>query len=204
MKPRPISAVALDLGNVVFEIEIETHLRSLGITEKWETLSHWKAHWDFETGKLSTPQFYQAIREKFSLDRSDQEIEAAWLKIIVDFLPGIPELLRDIREKVTLVALTNTNPPHVNHFKKMPEFKSFHKIFASNEVGHRKPDREIFESVARELKLPPSEILFFDDLPENVDSAKGVGFQAIHCYRSAELIRKSLEEFGVFNREHRN
>jgi HAD superfamily hydrolase (TIGR01509 family) len=195
-----IKVVALDLGNVVLEIDIETHLRSIGITEEWKTLSHWKAHWDFETGKMATNDFYQAVRERFSLRQNDQEIESAWLKIIVGFLPGIPELLKDIRTHVKLVALTNTNPPHVELFKKMPEFQSFHKIFASNEVGHRKPDREIFEAVAREMKVQPGEILFFDDLPENIEAAKTAGLNAVHCYRSTELIREKLREFGVLSK----
>ena len=193
----PISVVALDLGNVVLEIDIETHLRSIGVMEEWKTLSHWKAHWDFETGKISTPEFCQAIREKFSLKHSDQEIESAWLKIIVGFLPGIPALLEEIHPRAKLVAVTNTNPPHVKLFKQMPEFQSFYKLFASNEVGFRKPEREIFETVAREMNVPPSEVLFFDDLPENIEAAKKVGFHAVHCYRSSELIRKTLEDYGV-------
>lgn len=203
MTRQMIKVVALDLGNVVLEIDIEKNLRSIGITEEWKTLSHWKAHWDFETGKMPTEEFYQAIREKFSLKQTDQEIESAWLNIIVGFLPGIPELLKEIHSHVKLVALTNTNPPHVALFHKMPEFQNFHKIFASNEMGHRKPDREIFEAVARDMKVAPNEILFFDDLPENIEAAKAFGLNAIHCYRSAKLIREKLVDFGVLSRESR-
>ncbi len=193
-----IKVVALDLGNVVLDIDIETHLRALGIKEEWSSLSQWKAHWDFETGKLSTAAFYQAVRDRFSLTLKDQEIERGWLAIIRGFLPGIPELLAELNPRVQLVAVTNTNAPHMNLFCQMKEFEAFHHIYASNEVGFRKPDRQIYQTVINGTKVKANEIAFFDDLHENIAAAQALGIQAFHCYRSADRIRSTLTELEVF------
>jgi len=194
---KPIKVIALDIGNVVLDIDIETHLQNLGIREPWSLLSQWPAHWDFETGKLDSAGFYQAVRERFSLSLTDNEIEFQWNKIIRGFLPGMSELLRQLSKKAKVVAITNTNPPHVSLFRQMKEFENFHYIFASHEVGHRKPGREIFEFVVQNLKVAPQEIAFFDDLKENVEAANQVGLQAFHCYRAPDLIRKTLLNLGL-------
>ena len=49
--------------------------------------------------------------------------------------------------------------------------------FASHLCGLCKPDAAIFEHVERTTGVPPSQILFFDDLAENVDAAKSRGWR---------------------------
>ncbi len=192
-----IKVVALDLGFVVLEIEIENQLKTLGIHEPWTSLSKWQAHWDFETGKKTDAQFYEDIRQRFNLKLADHEIAKGWLGIIKGFIPGIPELLSELHGKVKLVAITNTNSPHLKHFGQWPEFKCFDKIYASHEVGFRKPNREIYEHVVADLKVSADEIAFFDDLADNIATAKEVGFQAYRVYRSAEFIRETLRHHKV-------
>ncbi|MFC4638909.1 HAD family hydrolase [Deinococcus hohokamensis] len=53
--------------------------------------------------------------------------------------------------------------------------------FASCEVGHRKPSPEYYAEVTRRLHLPPEQIVFWDDAPENVTAARDFGWQA-HLY----------------------
>jgi putative hydrolase of the HAD superfamily len=43
-----------------------------------------------------------------------------------------------------------------------------------------KPHPESFEKVIREAELSPCSTLFVDDMPENVNSAKKMGFQTLH------------------------
>ncbi|AWN22043.1 hypothetical protein DKM44_01320 [Deinococcus irradiatisoli] len=50
--------------------------------------------------------------------------------------------------------------------------------FSSASVGVRKPDPVYFGEVARRLKLPPRQIVFWDDAPANVNAAAEAGWQA--------------------------
>jgi putative hydrolase of the HAD superfamily len=49
----------------------------------------------------------------------------------------------------------------------------------SHEEGVRKPDPRIFALASERLGIPPSEIVFLDDVPHNVNAARAGGFQAV-------------------------
>ena len=49
----------------------------------------------------------------------------------------------------------------------------------SEEAGVSKPDPRIFAIAAERLGVAPAEIVFLDDLPENVDAARAFGLQAV-------------------------
>jgi FMN phosphatase YigB (HAD superfamily) len=48
----------------------------------------------------------------------------------------------------------------------------------SHELGAEKPDLESYQLVAARAGLPPESLLFFDDLPANVEGARRAGWQA--------------------------
>jgi len=54
----------------------------------------------------------------------------------------------------------------------------FDVMVFSYQVGVAKPDPEIFHVACQRLDLPPAEILFIDDVPNNVSAAQSVGMQA--------------------------
>jgi putative hydrolase of the HAD superfamily len=54
----------------------------------------------------------------------------------------------------------------------------FDGIFASCDLGLRKPSREYFEAVLAAVQLPPADVLFLDDHPGNVAVARDVGLRA--------------------------
>jgi putative hydrolase of the HAD superfamily len=49
----------------------------------------------------------------------------------------------------------------------------------SHEEGIRKPDPRIFALASERIGFPPEEIVFLDDVAENVDAARACGFQAV-------------------------
>jgi putative hydrolase of the HAD superfamily len=51
-------------------------------------------------------------------------------------------------------------------------------LLASHQLGLHKPDPAIYRAFERRVQCLAQEILFFDDLEENVQSARSVGWQA--------------------------
>jgi putative hydrolase of the HAD superfamily len=68
----------------------------------------------------------------------------------------------------------------------------FDTVVLSAEVGMRKPEPGIFRHVADLLGLAPSQIVFVDDLPSNVEAAVAVGMVGIH-HRSYDETATELE-----------
>jgi putative hydrolase of the HAD superfamily len=91
------------------------------------------------------------------------------------------------------VHLLNTNTAH--HAEWAGRFAAvlepFEKVFVSSQMALRKPSREAFEHVAREIGVAPGAILFFDDMLENVEGARAAGLQAVHV-RSPQDVRDAL------------
>ena len=63
-------------------------------------------------------------------------------------------------------------------------------------MGHRKPDREIYEKVLKRIKMKPQETVFIDDVPKFVRGAKRVGMRAIRFRNKKQLVR-DLKKLGV-------
>ncbi len=53
-------------------------------------------------------------------------------------------------------------------------------IFASGRMGVAKPDTEYFKAVSATLRVNANEILFIDDLAENIIAAKAFGWKTMH------------------------
>jgi putative hydrolase of the HAD superfamily len=72
---------------------------------------------------------------------------------------------------------------------------AFDRIFASHELGLRKPERAAFERVCALTGTSAASILFFDDLAENVQAAKDAGFQGV-LVKTPEDVAAALRSFG--------
>ena len=64
-------------------------------------------------------------------------------------------------------------------------------VFASCDLGVRKPDRAFFDTVRSVLGVAPGDCVFVDDAPANVDGARAAGLEALQ-YTSAEQLRAEL------------
>ncbi len=64
----------------------------------------------------------------------------------------------------------------------------FHVTVISGEVGMRKPDPRIYALASERLGLPPEEVVFVDDLPQNLDPAREAGMAVIHHTGAAQTV----------------
>jgi len=89
-----------------------------------------------------------------------------------------------------------TNAPHAFHREKarLPYLALFDGVFASCDVGLLKPDPEIYRLFLRQFDLRAEDCLFVDDMPANVEGARGVGM-AGYCFedRDLPLLKRFLE-----------
>jgi putative hydrolase of the HAD superfamily len=177
-----------DLGGVVTEIDFD---RATGrwalhagadpalIKARFTHDSSFKRH---ETGALSDEAYFASLRSSLGIDISDAQFLAGWNDIFVGEMPGMATVLERAATKLPLYAFSNTNRPHVLHWSKRFDAicSHFTKIFLSSTIGLRKPDAAAFDYVVNEIGVPAGRILFFDDVPENVEGARARGLQAVH------------------------
>lgn len=67
------------------------------------------------------------------------------------------------------------------------------KLIISSEEGFAKPDARIYYLAVHRLGVLPEEMLFIDDVPENIVSARKIGIRGI-VFEATEQIEKEIEQ----------
>ncbi len=131
----------------------------------------------------------------------------AWL---ISEYPGMAELIARLNavEHVRTALLSNTNAGHWRrHLPSAdgsePDFPTVGTLdvrLGSHLLGQVKPDEAIYRSLEVQTGARPERIVFFDDLEENVASARRRGWrseQIDHDGDPADQIRGHLASLGI-------
>ncbi|MDZ4829446.1 MAG: HAD-IA family hydrolase [Phycisphaerae bacterium] len=145
-----------------------------------------------QLGQLDSREFHIAMSEAFGGLYSAAEFALIHAAITRDEYDGITTTIRTLGELGLVTAcLSNTNELHWNVLVDMPALRSLHHRFASHLWGLAKPDAAIYRRFERELGVGAQEILFFDDLRENIEAARSLGWDAVlidHAASTAEQV----------------
>lgn len=145
-----------------------------------ESLSIFK---EYETGKIDSDMFKQAIYNELKGSVSHTQIETAWNSMLLDLPPQRVELVQQIKTRYRLILLSNTNTMHMDAIYKVNGKEIFEllfeKIYLSHEIGLRKPDLDCYEFVLNDAGLLAAETVFIDDSITNIKGAEAAGIKSI-------------------------
>ncbi|MCG8490745.1 MAG: HAD family phosphatase [Sneathiellales bacterium] len=131
-----------------------------------------------EIGELTPLAFADGFLEEFDLPFKAAEfvdVFASWAGVP---FPGVTKELARLRSCYRLACLSNTNDLHWRYLMDIVGVRDwFDDHFASHILKLSKPSPAIYERVIQDLGVKPSEILFFDDMPENIAAAKALGME---------------------------
>ena len=156
-----------------------------------------------EVGDLDLAAFASAVAPNLGLSSGDVvRLHNAYLR---GPYPGAFELLGDLRRSgVATACLSNTN---ANHWRLMTDPSSpnymafddtFTHVFASHLVRLRKPDDCIYAHVEQSTGAGPDEIVFFDDVPENIAAAATRGWRAHAIRIDADPIAQARTHLAAY------
>ena len=135
---------------------------------------------------------------KLEFKTSDEEFDKGWNSMYMELVPGIEQLLQELRQTYRLVVLTNTNAIHAQKWPIL--FSSvlgyFEKVFSSHEIGARKPEKKAYETVLDYLGLDPHRIIYLDDNLEFVRAAAEMNIESI-CVTSFKQMVDEMNRLGA-------
>ena len=192
LNPRDFPNIIFDLGGVILNIDYGLTLKGfsdLGIQDpeaQFTQLKQTPLFDDYETGRIDTDQFRNGLREHIPAVVSDDQIDAAWNCMLLDLPESRLKLLNELKIRHRIFLLSNTNELHIQEFHRRLSMwfgvkdlsHLFETVYYSFQMGMRKPDAEIFETVLDQNRLFASETLFIDDSPQHIEGAKQLGIQA--------------------------
>jgi glucose-1-phosphatase len=199
-------AILFDLGRVLLDID---HERALQVWAPHSPLPREALRAGFhsdepfqrhETGHLDNDGYFAHLRQALALDCELPVVQQGFDAIIAGEIQETVRLLEQVRTRVPCYAISNTNASHLAAIERsFPGFlPRFTRVFASHQIGHRKPNAAAFEHVLREIGVPPHEVLLFDDLADNIAGARALGLQAV-LVKSPEEVRAALAERGLLS-----
>ena len=187
-----ITTIIFDLGGVILNLDMkkteDAFCKILGISNWGKITQHPlnQIYKYYETGKISTSDFLDAHYSRAVINVSREVIINEWNAMLLDIPQKRIQTLKKLSEKYKLFMLSNINDLHVEAFEKIVNnlncnfFDLFQKIYYSNIIQQRKPDKEAYQIVIDENNLDVSTTLFVDDREDNIKSAQELGMTTLH------------------------
>ena len=207
-----------DFGGVLIDIDYAAtpaamrRLSRAGSSIAFSQASQAELFDKFETGHLSPAEFRAGLRAAYTLEASDDELDAAWHAMLLGVPPDRLALVADLRRQGYQTALlSNTNALHIAEINRRlaGQYGFTHgiadvldRVFYSQEVGLRKPGEEIFRYVLREMNWRPQDVLFIEDSPQHVATARRLGLRVLHLAPPLTLTTALPEALRAFPREY--
>ncbi len=196
----PIKAILFDYGSVLVQMVDESP--RLQLAERYGIPLRRISNLLFDSeasilaalGEISIEHHWRAIHEILHVP-PEERLEFIRLFWSADALNSeLVDYLSTLREHYLVGLLSNAfddlRPMLIERWQIADLFDD---MIISSEVGLLKPDRRIYELAVSRLGVQPSEAVFIDDIPVNVEGAHNAGLHAIQYINNHQVIVE-LEE----------
>lgn len=194
------TTLILDLGDVLFSWSPNTETSIPPKTLKAILSSPIWA--DYECGLTTQQDCYDRISTEFHIPTP--EIAEAFNQAR-DSLKSNDEMLNFVRElkqqsdgQLRVYAMSNISRPDYEYLRTKPaDWSLFDKVYTSADAGERKPNLGFYRYVLDDVAADPRSVVFVDDKPENVLSARSFGLRGIvfdDQKRVFQAIRNAVED----------
>ena len=180
-----VKVILFDLGRVLMHIDFDAFPNGLGLTTT-ELRSHYnqakiqQSVRSYETGEMTTNEFLDSLYEIFQQKFSKEKILNAFDGIIVEDNQEIIPFVENVRRHYRIAVLSNTCASHWEKVLRISSLiKLFSDVFTSFQLGAMKPSSIVYKKVCEMMNVEPHEVLFIDDLKENIDGAIIAGMSGI-------------------------
>ncbi len=205
-----IKNIIFDFGGVVLNIDYQLTVEAFkeigfhNFENLYSKASQNQLFDNLEIGLINPQEFRDGIRKISGKKLSNECIDYAWNKIILDLPEKRILLLKELKTKYRTYLLSNTNKIHydiyITYLQKYG-YKYFNEIFEkayfSHEIKMRKPNKEIFEFVFAEQQIIPEETLFIDDSIQHINAAENLGIVTHHLTNNEDITDLFDKEFRL-------
>ncbi|MDR2070007.1 MAG: HAD family phosphatase [Treponema sp.] len=200
-----VKAVVFDYGKVICHPPGDDVMEKLAALaglarEEFEGLV-WKLRTPYDRGVITGVEYYQSIFAAAGLPQ-DAALAGVMHRLDTDSWKAINaetvKLMEDIKAAGFLLGILSNMPWDFLDMarKTYPVFSLPHVGIFSCETGAIKPEPAIYRALTAALDCAPGEILFFDDVPVNVEGGLAAGIRS-YVWQDAGTARTLLRRFHV-------
>ncbi|MCW5776376.1 MAG: HAD-IA family hydrolase [Phycisphaeraceae bacterium] len=205
----PVRLICFDLGGVLVRIcrswREGCERAGLPVYDDLDTpdaraaRTHW-AH-QYQLGRIDCDTFARGLSDALRGRYTPEQVRAIHDAWIIAEYPGVAGLLGSLNEStgLTTAILSNTNHGHWQRLLQGAnggEFPSLGLVrhpHASHLLGLAKPDPTIYHAFVARTGTTPGDVLFFDDLDENVAAARACGWRAERIDHAGDTVAQIID-----------
>ena len=178
----------VDLGNVIVDIDFNrvlgtwSDLTRIPLATLKQHFTMGEAFHQHERGEISDEDFAAAMCHEMNMPLSYEQFSHGWQAVFVALRPEVTAIMQKLREQGhRVVVLSNTNRLHTTFWPdEYPEIRAVaDHIYLSQEMGMRKPEARIYQSVLESEGFSADDTVFFDDNADNIAGADQLGITSI-------------------------
>jgi putative hydrolase of the HAD superfamily len=144
--------------------------------EFWETFSQEKG--------VTFPQGWSERFDELKLDAIETD-------------PDMMKIVKTLHSQgYRMAILSNTTPKRAAHIRELGFYDHFDPVILSCEAGVSKPQKEAYEILLLQAKVPAAHCIFIDDKQENVQAAAQLGFDVI-LFTTVKDLQLALEKRSI-------
>ncbi len=127
-----------------------------------------------------------------------QAFHDRWVESLGDSIDGTIEIMKELKQAgYPIYGLSNWSAETFPYARQKHDFFDLlDDMVISGEVGHVKPQPEIFQILLDRIGRPAHKCLFIDDSLANIEQAEKMGFATVH-FQSPEQLRSALLELEI-------
>jgi putative hydrolase of the HAD superfamily len=192
----PVKAVLFDFGQVLSQSADpaiwQQMLTISGLSETDLHREYWAHRHDYDRGTLNSEAYWHKVAAGSQTTFTPTQI-AALVVADVDLwsrlnLPMVDWAQRLQRAGIRTGILSNIGDAMADGLiAKFDWISAFDHCVWSHSLKLAKPEAAIYHCAAEGLATDPSQILFIDDRPENIEAAQSVGMQAVQYLNHADF-----------------
>jgi FMN phosphatase YigB (HAD superfamily) len=198
-----IEVLIFDLGKVIIDFDFQRSIEAVlafepaSLPRIREVMEDHGLLVKYETGQISSVEFYRIVCGQLGLVCSMEEFKRIWGAM---FLPEpllSEEFLFSLAQRYKLLLLSNTSELHFDYvWENYPILRFFSGQVLSFREGSMKPDDRIYRAAIQAAQVNPRKIFFTDDRLENVEAAIQMGIQAVH-FHSEQQLKDRMADLGI-------
>lgn len=200
-----IKAIVFDYGRVISfdqdpKVIYELAKRAGVEKEKFEP-ALWALRGDYDRGLIDARGYYRNVLASLSVSMDDTSMDEmiemdyqSWKNIN----PETIALMEEVKKAGYILGILSNIPHSFLAWarKTLPVFSLPQIGLFSCEVNCIKPEKEIYQKLLSMAAVQAGELVFFDDLQENIKGARELGIKAF-LWESPDCARRQLAEMGV-------
>lgn len=150
----------------------------------------------FMSGKISEKEYWRLCGKELDAD-IDRKIVREIILSSFEEQEEVVDLIRKLEGDYLLGLLSDMPSGWMDWLEdKFRIFRNFNTVVVSGFEGMEKPNPEIYQVMLERINCEPTECVFIDDFPKNLEYPKKIGMKTI-LYKDHRRLESELRKLGV-------